>query len=61
MMAATYIIIAVTALTSILAFNNRNIFDQFTFDPYRIHHFNQVHRFITHGLIHADWVHLTVN
>ncbi|MFA6951185.1 MAG: rhomboid family intramembrane serine protease, partial [Lentimicrobiaceae bacterium] len=41
--------------------NNRNIFDQFTFDPYRIHHFNQVHRFITHGLIHADWVHLTVN
>jgi len=60
-MAATYIIIAVTALTSILAFNNRNIFDQFTFDPYRIHHLNQVYRFITHGLIHADWVHLTVN
>lgn len=58
---STYIIIAVTALTSILAFNNGNIFYQFTFNPFRIHHFMQAYRFVSHGLIHADWTHLLVN
>lgn len=57
----TFIIIGITALISILAFNNRELFDKFTFDPYRINHMKQIHRFFTHGLIHADWMHLAIN
>jgi len=57
----TYIIIAVTALVSILAFSNRALFDKMLFDPYRIHHMRQYHRFFTHGLVHADTMHLLIN
>lgn len=57
----TYIIIGVTALISISAFSNRSLFDKMLFDPYRINHQKQLYRFVTHGFIHADWVHLAVN
>ncbi|HLO90235.1 MAG: rhomboid family intramembrane serine protease [Chloroflexota bacterium] len=57
----TYIIIGVTAVVSILAFSNRNLFDKLLFDPYRINHMQQYHRFFTHGLVHADWMHLFIN
>lgn len=57
----TYIIIGITALISILAFSNRELFDKFSFDPYRINHMKQVHRFFTHGFIHVDWMHLLIN
>jgi membrane associated rhomboid family serine protease len=31
------------------------------FNPYLIHHGRQWYRFISSGLIHADWIHLAVN
>jgi membrane associated rhomboid family serine protease len=57
----TYIIIAVTAFISIMAFSNRSLFDKLLFDPYRIQHMNQYYRFISHGFVHADWMHLLIN
>lgn len=57
----TYIIIALTALISFLAFSNRSLFDKLLFDPYRINHLRQYYRFFTHGLVHADWIHLGIN
>lgn len=57
----TYIIIAITALISFLAFSNRSLFDKLLFDPYRINHLRQYYRFFTHGLVHADWIHLGIN
>ncbi|HLN53718.1 MAG TPA: rhomboid family intramembrane serine protease [Lentimicrobium sp.] len=57
----TYIIIGITALISISAFSNRTLFDKLLFDPFRINHRRQFYRFFTHGLIHADWMHLGVN
>lgn len=57
----TWLIIVITAITSILAFNNRSLYDKLLFDPYRIFHMRQYHRFFTHGLVHADWMHLAIN
>jgi membrane associated rhomboid family serine protease len=57
----TYIIIGITVIISISAFTNRSLFDKLLFDPYRINHQRQYYRFFTHGLIHADWLHLAVN
>lgn len=57
----TYIIIGITAVFSILAFNNRSLFDKLLFDPYRINHMRQYYRFFTHGLVHADTMHLVIN
>ncbi|MCF8336175.1 MAG: rhomboid family intramembrane serine protease [Bacteroidales bacterium] len=57
----TPIIIAITAAISILAFGNENLFQRLQLNPYLIHHRNQFHRIITHGFLHADWIHLLVN
>ncbi len=57
----TYLIIVLTSITSVFAFYNRGLFDKLLFDPYRIQHMNQYYRFITHGFVHADWMHLIIN
>ncbi|MBK6346432.1 MAG: rhomboid family intramembrane serine protease [Bacteroidales bacterium] len=57
----TLIIIAVTAITSILALNNRALSDKLLFSPYMISNHRQGYRFLTHALVHGDWMHLLVN
>ena len=57
----TYLIIALTAIISIVAFNNRNIFGALLFSPFMIHHHRQGYRFFSHAIVHADWIHLAVN
>ena len=57
----TLIIIAVTCLVSIPAFINRDLFTQLLFNGPMIHSHRQWYRFITHALLHADWVHLFMN
>jgi len=54
-------IIALTVIVSLLAFNNRELFRRLVFSPYDIKHFKNSYRFLSYGLIHADWVHLLVN
>ena len=60
-MSVTIIIIAVTVLVSLLAFNNREIFRRLAFNAYDIKYFKNSYRFLSYALIHADWIHLFIN
>jgi membrane associated rhomboid family serine protease len=57
----TYILIAFTALISIPAFNNPDWLLKLQFNPYQIVHRKQWYRILTHGFLHASWMHLIVN
>lgn len=57
----TIFFVALTSLISIIAFNRRDIFDKFTLNPYAVVHKKEWYRVLSHGFIHADWVHLIVN
>lgn len=59
--AITFIIIGMTCLFSIPAFQNRELFGKFLFNPYIIHRNKEWWRFFTHAFVHADWMHLIVN
>ncbi len=54
-------IIAATSLVSIYAFYNPALFERMKFSPYDIRHRGQAYRFVSYGLVHADWVHLFIN
>jgi len=60
-MSLTLIIIILTGLVSFQAFNNSNLQRQLVFHPVTIRETGQWYRFISHGLIHADMMHLIVN
>lgn len=60
-MSLTLVIIISTALVSILAFNNRQLFDKLMFYPYTIKNNNEHYRFLTHAFVHADFIHLLLN
>jgi len=60
-MSITGYIIAATGIVSVLAFQNRQLRDRLIFNPYVIEQRRQWYRFITSGLIHADWMHLFIN
>jgi len=57
----TLIIIAVTALLSIAAFNDQRLFGALLFEPFVIKARGEWYRFISHAFIHANWPHLAVN
>jgi len=57
----TILIIVFTAFISYQAFENRELFDRFKFNAYAIYKYKNWHRMLTHGLIHADWMHLIFN
>ncbi len=60
-MTITIIIIVITAIISIMSFNNRALMDKLQFNPYRTYHQKQWFRLITHAFVHADYIHLFVN
>lgn len=57
----TIIIIIATAITSIIAFQNRELFERLKFNAYQVNHSREFYRFFSYGLIHADWIHLLIN
>lgn len=57
----TYIIIALTVITSYMCFNNTNLFNKLAFIPYRIIKDKEWYRLVSHGFVHADMTHLLVN
>ncbi|WP_207515331.1 rhomboid family intramembrane serine protease [Longitalea luteola] len=57
----TLIIIIITVLVSIAAFTNDKVFNDFIFYPPAVTHDRQWYRFLTCGLIHADYGHLIFN
>lgn len=57
----TLLIIIVTALVSIGAWQDRRVFLALLFEPFVIRARGEWHRFVTHAFIHADGYHLFVN
>lgn len=57
----TITIILITVIISLIAFSNRQVLDRFIFWPPAIQQKSQYDRFITHGFIHADGMHLLFN
>lgn len=57
----TILIIIITSLISILAFNNKTLFFRLQFNAYQIYHRKEIHRLLTHGFVHANWWHLGIN
>jgi membrane associated rhomboid family serine protease len=57
----TLVFIIITCIISVLAFNNDHLFLKMQFNPYQVYHRKQYYRLISHGFIHADWMHLIVN
>ena len=57
----TFSIIAITVAVSLIAFNNLELKNKSLFYPYIMTSSSQYYRFFSHGLIHADYVHLFFN
>jgi membrane associated rhomboid family serine protease len=57
----TIILIIVTAIISIQAFNQASFMQKLIFNPYVIHHNREWYRFLSSGFLHADWIHLLLN
>ncbi len=57
----TLVIMAITALVSVAAFGNVQLFGDLLFDPYLIRVRRQWYRFFSHAFVHANWSHLLVN
>lgn len=57
----TIFIVIITAIVSIMAFSRPDLIRKLSFNPYQVYHRKQYYRFITHSLVHADWVHLFIN
>ncbi|MDE0559778.1 rhomboid family intramembrane serine protease [Algoriphagus sp. NF] len=57
----TVIIIAITAISSFLAFSNLSLIERWMFTPYLIKRRKQWDRFILSGFIHKDYIHLLFN
>ncbi|PLX04744.1 MAG: rhomboid family intramembrane serine protease [Marinilabiliales bacterium] len=60
-MSISIIIIAITVIISVLAFNKLELFDKLKFNPYLIKEHKQWWRFLSHALLHSDWMHLLIN
>lgn len=57
----TIFIIIATVGISMLAFSNQQLMDKLLFSPYKTIHSKEWHRLLTHGFVHADYVHLFIN
>ncbi|MBS4055752.1 MAG: rhomboid family intramembrane serine protease [Bacteroidales bacterium] len=57
----TYLIIFITALISVAALYQQELFNRLKFNAWLIHEKKQTYRFFTYGLVHAGWLHLIVN
>jgi len=57
----SYVILGITVLITFLAWNNRDVMNKSLYHPYTVKRENQWYRFISHGFIHADQMHLIFN
>jgi membrane associated rhomboid family serine protease len=57
----TLIILAITAGISFYAMNNDHIKNRYMFNAYAIAHHREWWRFFSHGVLHADFMHLLFN
>jgi membrane associated rhomboid family serine protease len=61
MASITLMLIIIISLTSVLAFYNKEVIEQFQFNAFKIYHRKQYYRLLSHALVHANWEHLLVN
>lgn len=57
----TQVIVIITGLISIWAFQDRNLKAKLMFNAYMVKHGNEWYRVLTHAFIHSGWMHLAVN
>lgn len=57
----TLVLVAITVLVSVGAFQDGHVFEQLLFQPYAVRERKQWYRLLTHALVHADWGHVLVN
>lgn len=57
----TLAIIAFTAVVSLIALNNRAVFENLLFYPFGMQLQRDWFRFITHGFVHGGFLHLAIN
>ncbi len=60
-MMITYLIIAFTTLISFMGFNDRHLFVKLKHWPYEEQRHGEHYRWLTGGLLHANWMHLIFN
>ncbi len=60
-MSATLILIIITVIISIMAFNNPILLYKLTMSPYAIGQKKEYWRFLTSGFVHSNWMHLGFN
>jgi membrane associated rhomboid family serine protease len=60
-LSVTLVIVIVTVIVSLIAFNNNKVMGDLIFDPTRVSGMQQYYRFFTSGFIHADYAHLAFN
>lgn len=57
----TLLIVIVTSIISIVAFSNTELLYKFQLNPYQVFHRKQYYRIVSHGFVHANWIHLIIN
>lgn len=57
----TYLIMGITCVVSYLAFNDASLRAKLLFVPAMVKERGETYRFLTHGFIHADFMHLLLN
>lgn len=57
----TFVLIAVTVLVSWQAFEKRRLYERLVLWPPGVERLRQYDRLLTHGFVHADWMHLLFN
>lgn len=60
-MSVTLVLVVVTAVISIYAFNNPELISKMAHWPAREFHAKEYYRLLTSGFVHVDWIHLLVN
>jgi membrane associated rhomboid family serine protease len=58
---STFLVILLTAVVSLLGFQNRMVVEKYIFEPERILAWKEYYRLITSGFLHADFIHLALN
>jgi len=57
----TYTLLALIIVFSLYCFNSAGVMHKYLFYPYQIKRNNEHYRFLTHGFIHANYIHLGFN
>jgi len=57
----TLVLIAIISVASFVALNNRKFYDAWILNPYRMEDKKEYYRFLTSGLIHANFMHWFFN